>query len=368
MTIAGCDARKTPLLAIKFDNQLFVDRHLNFVALGQRNDAPGIIVAIDLQPGGRVAVAGCFFCRLKNGQLTAGLADCNLVTGIHRKRRDIDLFPVHMNMAVTHQLPRLATGNSEAHTEDDVVETALELLQKDFTGNALRRRGLFEIVAKLAFLREIHALGLLLFAQLQAVADDLRLAVFTVLTGGKVTLLDGALVAETASAFEEQLHAFATAKATDRISVSGHLLSLIRCPVYGYGFTLLPGLKISQFRVSDFQTRNTKLVANYTRRRFGGRQPLCGIGVESLIVRTSMPEAARARIADSRPEPGPLTRTSTLRTPWSRAMLAAFEAACWAANGVPLRDPRKPSEPELFQESTLPAGSEIVTIVLLKDA
>ena len=53
----------------------------------------------------------------------------------------------------------------------------------------------------------------------------------------------------------------------------------------------------------------------YTRRRFGGRHPLCGIGVTSRIERTSIPEAASARTADSRPDPGPLTRTSTLRTP-----------------------------------------------------
>src|SRR6516162_10043023 len=110
------------------------------------------------------------------------------------------------------------------------------------------------------------------------------------------------------------------------------------------------------------------LLTNQTLRRFGGRQPLCGIGVKSLMERTSMPAAASARIADSRPDPGPLTRTSTERTPWSRAMLAAFIAACCAANGVPLRDPRKPSEPELFQEITLPAMSVMVTIVLLKDA
>ena len=62
-----------------------------------------------------------------------------------------------------------------------------------------------------------------------------------------------------------------------------------------------------------------------------------------------MPAVARARIADSRPEPGPETRTSTERRPWSRAALAAPTAACCAANGVPLREPRKPSEPELFQ-------------------
>ena len=54
-------------------------------------------------------------------------------------------------------------------------------------------------------------------------------------------------------------------------------------------------------------------------------------------------------MALSRPEPGPETRTSTERRPWSRAALAALTAACCAANGVPLREPRKPSEPELFQ-------------------
>src|ERR1019366_8939925 len=49
-------------------------------------------------------------------------------------------------------------------------------------------------------------------------------------------------------------------------------------------------------------------------------------------------------------------------------MLAAPAAACCAANGVPLRDPRKPSDPELFHASTLPVMSEMVTMVLLKEA
>src|SRR3954466_10499643 len=111
-----------------------------------------------------------------------------------------------------------------------------------------------------------------------------------------------------------------------------------------------------------------KLQIPYTLRRFGGRHPLCGIGVTSRIVRTSMPAAARARIADSRPEPGPETRTSTERSPCSRAILAAFIEACCAANGVPLRDPRKPSEPELFHEMVRPSPSAMVTMVLLKEA
>src|SRR5271165_5269753 len=62
------------------------------------------------------------------------------------------------------------------------------------------------------------------------------------------------------------------------------------------------------------RTENWEL-SFYTLRRFGGLQPLCGIGVVSLIERTSIPAEASARTADSRPDPGPLTRTSTLRTP-----------------------------------------------------
>src|SRR5438105_13926908 len=97
------------------------------------------------------------------------------------------------------------------------------------------------------------------------------------------------------------------------------------------------------------------LFLNHTLLRFGGRQPLCGIGVTSLIFRTSMPAAASARTADSRPDPGPLTRTSTVRSPLSLALFAAVRAACWAANGVPLRDPRKPSDPALDHDTVLPS-------------
>src|ERR1700722_11034491 len=49
-------------------------------------------------------------------------------------------------------------------------------------------------------------------------------------------------------------------------------------------------------------------------------------------------------------------------------MLAAFDAPCCAGKGVPLRAPRKPSDPELFHDRTLPFMSVMVTIVLLKDA
>src|SRR5688572_28792544 len=83
---------------------------------------------------------------------------------------------------------------------------------------------------------------------------------------------------------------------------------------------------------------------------------------------TSIPIVCSARIADSRPAPGPFTRTSTLRMPNAFAALPAAIAACVAANGVPLRDPLKPMPPALDQATTLPSGSVMVMIVLLKEA
>src|SRR5688500_4637392 len=80
------------------------------------------------------------------------------------------------------------------------------------------------------------------------------------------------------------------------------------------------------------------------------------------------PHAFSARTADSRPGPGPPTRTSTFFTPCSCAALPAFSAATCAANGVDLREPRKPAPPEVAQLRALPWRSVMVMIVLLKEA
>src|SRR4051812_32418133 len=71
-------------------------------------------------------------------------------------------------------------------------------------------------------------------------------------------------------------------------------------------------------------------------------------------------------MAVSRPEPGPLTKTSTLRMPCSIARRAAASAASCAANGVDLREPLKPTCPAEAQEITAPVGSVMDTMVLLK--
>src|SRR5476649_1014497 len=97
--------------------------------------------------------------------------------------------------------------------------------------------------------------------------------------------------------------------------------------------------------------------SNQIRRRFWGRQPLCGAGVTSEIDVMRMPREASARTDDSRPGPGPLILTSRFLMPCS-----------WAANGVDLREPLKPWPPDEAHDSAPPWRSVIVMIVLLNDA
>src|SRR5581483_3489777 len=105
-----------------------------------------------------------------------------------------------------------------------------------------------------------------------------------------------------------------------------------------------------------------------TLRRFGGRQPLCGIGVTSLMDLTTRPAVASAWIALSRPDPGPWTRTWTRRTPSVSASRAHCSAATVAANGVDFFDPLNPALPDDPHETVLPWASVIVMVVLLNVA
>src|SRR5918993_2280550 len=73
-------------------------------------------------------------------------------------------------------------------------------------------------------------------------------------------------------------------------------------------------------------------------------------------------------MADSRPDPGPWTRTCTRRTPSDIASRAACSAATVAANGVDFLDPLKPAFPDEPHDTALPCESVIVMIVLLNVA
>src|SRR6185295_11257117 len=139
------------------------------------------------------------------------------------------------------------------------------------------------VVAELLLQHAVVAAGLLLLAQLQPV---LRLA------RAPATVVARRVVP--ALALQEELHALPAA-----------LLALGPC-----------------------------LARHQTRLRLRGRHPLWACGVTSRIPVISSPAAWSERIAVSRPEPGPFTKTSTFWRPCSMPLRAAASAVTCAANGV----------------------------------
>src|SRR5919204_4834860 len=92
------------------------------------------------------------------------------------------------------------------------------------------------------------------------------------------------------------------------------------------------------------------------------------MGVTSRMDTTRRPTEASAWMADSRPLPGPCTRTCTRRRPRFIASRPQFSAATVAAKGVDFLEPLKPALPAEPHASALPRRSVMVISRLLNVA
>src|SRR5262249_13949609 len=178
------------------------------------------IFAIDFQPADYRLVAGELASAFDHGKLLGLVADLDLVSGAHLEGRDVHATAIDVDVAVADNLPRLASRCGKSQAVDHVVQTALQLLQEQLAGYTGFARGFFEIITELVFQGEVHALGLLLFTELKPVAHDFGFAILAMLAGSKIAFFHRALIGKTFRALEEQLHAFATAKAADCTFIS----------------------------------------------------------------------------------------------------------------------------------------------------
>src|SRR4051812_12124628 len=104
---------------------------------------------------------------------------------------------------MANELSCLVVSGRKSKPHHHVIQTALQLGQKVFTGDALLARGFLEVGSKLVFENAVDSFHLLFLAQLQAISDDLRSTGVSVLAGLKVSLLNGAGGFEAAFPFEE---------------------------------------------------------------------------------------------------------------------------------------------------------------------
>ena len=130
----------------------------------------------------------------------------------------------------------------------------------------------------------------------------------------------------------------------------------------------IPSRRLSRHRGPVYLAIVVSRNLPYTRRFFGARHPLCGIGVTSEILVILNPALFSARTADSLPGPGPFTITSKFFRPNSATASHTLTAAICAANGVLFRDPLNPLAPAVDHANAFPCRSVTVIRVLLKDA
>ncbi len=146
-----------------------------------------------------------------DGDVAVLFGDSDFVTGTDLKGRNGHLVAVQGKDAVANELTGLTAGVGEAHTENNVVETAFEDDEKIGAGDALGHIGIFKVSAELLLEDAVDAADLHLLTKLESVFAEL-LAGAAMLAGGIGTTFLRALIGEAAVALQKQLGAFTTAE------------------------------------------------------------------------------------------------------------------------------------------------------------
>ena len=208
---------------IQLDDELFLHGQVDLLARRQlTKSGPTSAASVEQQPLGNPAALHFFHRVLDRRVLARSPPHGDHVALAHRERRDVHLLAVHGEVPVAHELARLRPRGREPEPVDHVVEPALEHLEQQHARDALLPIGRLEVAAELVLEHAVGALDLLLLAQLDAVADHLRLARAAVLAGRHVALLDRALLRVAALALQEELHALAPAQPADWTDIPRH--------------------------------------------------------------------------------------------------------------------------------------------------
>src|SRR6476619_7271189 len=124
------------LAGIQLDNQLLVDHRLHFLTRRDARDFTAQGVAVGDEPIGDGSDLGKL--QVAQGKLP-GLRFVfhrDLVAGLNVVGGDIDVLAVHLDVAMGNELAGGAAGIRKTETEDDVVQSSFQKLEKSLAGNA----------------------------------------------------------------------------------------------------------------------------------------------------------------------------------------------------------------------------------------
>src|SRR3712207_37956 len=105
------------------------------------------------------------------------------LSGFYRIRRDIYHFTIHSDMFVAYHLTGSSTSRSNSQTENYIVKTAFEQLNKNFTGNTFSCFSFLKQIAELFFQNSISILSLLFLTKLNSIFRSLSFSRISMLSG-----------------------------------------------------------------------------------------------------------------------------------------------------------------------------------------
>src|SRR5580693_599130 len=210
------------LLRVVLDDELFLDLGVDLRPDGERVHQDAHPFRHDLEPGRHDALAGLGPRDDERGHLEELGGHLDDVVLADPVGRDVDLLPVHREVAVGHQLAGHVAALGEARAEDDVIQAALEQLQHGFAGPAVLAGRFLVVAVELPLQDAVDPAGLLLLPDLLQVVAFLR-PVPAVLARRVRPDLDRALRRIALRALKEELGLLPAAKLAVRACVSSHL-------------------------------------------------------------------------------------------------------------------------------------------------
>src|ERR1700733_1592938 len=232
------------LLRVQLDDELLVHRRsLHVLASRHGYDTRLEIRAVDVQPR-RNSLALRQIARLEHHRVFVHLVlERHFIAHLHQVAGNIHLLALHADVTVQYELASLRPRPGKARAIAHVVQAPFEHDHQVRSGRALGALRLFEIVAELPLEQSVGALDLLLFTQLDAIADHLRPTSLAMLAGNKVALLDRAFFRKTPEAFQEELLPLPTAQPANRFTMSCQVLFSFFCNRDSRGHRPQPNLQ-----------------------------------------------------------------------------------------------------------------------------
>ena len=168
--------RRLQQAVVVLDDLRFIDVLRELIALRKTNEGAGELLRFDFDVtrNSRFAIEGLFHALKRSG-----LFEGDDIIDLAEIGRNIDLLAVNSDVAMVHKLTSRGSRAGKAHTEDEVIETALQDAEEGQTSDGLILLGDDEEAAELAFIHAIEFLKLLLLKKLGSV---LRRLPFTILT------------------------------------------------------------------------------------------------------------------------------------------------------------------------------------------